>query len=150
MRLDDHSSAVPRTLESLAVGEFVEQLVVFRSDDIEAFGKLIGDHAPAHFDDGWARSLGFDGRIVHGLLQSSRFSRLMGMHLPGPTSVIQTLTVDFLKPVYLDQPLVFRVTVATVSPAVRTIGLSLQTTGAESGETVARGKARCVLRDDAP
>ena len=47
----------------------------FTARDIEDWARFSGDFNPAHFDDGFARSLGLPGRIVHGMLAMLELKR---------------------------------------------------------------------------
>jgi acyl dehydratase len=56
-------------LEDLSDGLRVEtERRVVTAADIDAFAELSGDANPLHTDDEYARSVGFAGRIAHGLL----------------------------------------------------------------------------------
>ena len=70
------------------------------TEHIEAFARLSGDRNPAHFDDAFARRIGFDGRIAHGAVTASLLSAVLGMDLPGPGSIFLEQRVRFTKPVY--------------------------------------------------
>jgi 3-hydroxybutyryl-CoA dehydratase len=69
--------------------------------DIILFAGLSGDYNPIHVDKEYASNTFFRERISHGLLTASFFSRLLGMHLPGPGSVYVSQTLFFTKPVYI-------------------------------------------------
>lgn len=68
--------------------------------DVERFGRESGDFNPLHFDDAFARSHGFEGRIAHGMLFSGWLTRLLGMEYPGPGTIFVRNTNVFLAPVY--------------------------------------------------
>ncbi len=125
MLIEDTTPAWNYGFDDLAVGLTVEQVVTFSQCDVELFGELVGDRAAVHFDALHARSMGYSAPIVHGLLISSRFSRLMGMFLPGPLSVIQGLKLSFTQPVSVGVPVNFRVRVKSCSPAVRAVILEM-------------------------
>jgi len=38
--------------------------------DIQKFGEVSGDMNPAHFDEEWAKTTMFKGRIAHGVLSA--------------------------------------------------------------------------------
>jgi 3-hydroxybutyryl-CoA dehydratase len=68
-------------------------------EKIEAFAELSGDRNPVHFDDAFARRIGFAGHIAHGAVTASLLSAVLGMDLPGPGSVFLEQRVRFLRPV---------------------------------------------------
>ena len=64
-------------LEDLTEGLKIEtERRVISAADIDAFVELSGDRNPLHTDDDYARSVGFAGRIAHGLLVLSLESGL--------------------------------------------------------------------------
>ncbi len=67
--------------------------------DIAMFGAVSGDFNPAHFDEAYAESTMFGGRIAHGLIALSRVSALLASKLPGPGAIYLSQDVKFLKPV---------------------------------------------------
>lgn len=73
----------------------------FPVDDraIEAFGAASGDRNPLHFDDAYAASTRFGGRIAHGMLTASFLSAMLGNDLPGPGTIYLGQTLRFLAPV---------------------------------------------------
>ncbi len=52
--------------------------------DIELFGEVSGDVNPVHFDEEFAKTTIFKGRIAHGVLSASYISTVLGMKMPGP------------------------------------------------------------------
>lgn len=141
MIVNDGSPAQAVPLSADAV---VEQDVTFTGADLDAFARLSGDRAAVHFDPAFATTRGFPGRIVHGLLISSRFSRLMGMFLPGEESVILSLTLQYRRPIAVDTPVRFRIELERLVESVGAVVLKLSATS--HGEVAAEGRAQCVLR----
>lgn len=68
---------------------------------LRAFHEMSGDENPLHLDEEFARSRGFSGRVVYGLLQASFYSTLIGVHLPGRYALLHGLNVSFLRPVFV-------------------------------------------------
>lgn len=124
-------------------GARVEQEIIFSDADLEAFARLSGDRAAVHFDDAFAIARGFPGRIVHGLLISARFSRLMGMFLPGEHSIIQSISLQYRRPVLVSTTVVFSIEVERFVEAVGAVVLKLSATA--GGAVCAEGRAQCVL-----
>jgi 3-hydroxybutyryl-CoA dehydratase len=140
MIVTDDTPAHALPIDASAV---VQQDVTFAVAAVDAFRQLSGDRASMHFDDGYAAGRGFPGRIVHGLLVGARFSRLMGMFLPGESSVIQSLTLQFRRPVLVGARLTMVVEVERIVEAVDAVVLKLSAT--TGGMLVVEGRAQCVL-----
>lgn len=113
---------------------------------IEAFAALSGDRNPVHFDDGFARAIGFDGRIAHGAVAASLLSAILGMDLPGPGSVFLEQRVRFIAPVRPGDRITGRLEVLRVRPDKPIITLAATVTRGD-GTRVAEGELVVLLRD---
>ena len=82
--------------------------------DIQKFGEVSGDMNPAHFDEEWAKTTMFKGRIAHGVLTSSYISTVLGMKMPGPGTIFMSLTTRFKAPVRIGDTVVATCTVREV------------------------------------
>ncbi len=115
-------------------------------EDIEAFARLSGDRNPVHFDDGFARRIGFDGHIAHGAVTASLLSALLGMDLPGPGSVFLEQRVRFLAPVRPGDTITGVLEVTKVRPDKPIVTLSASITN-QAGARVADGELVVLVRD---
>jgi acyl dehydratase len=96
----------------VSVGQSYAIARAFTADDVKTFANLTGDSNEVHLSDEAAKRAGFDGTLVHGMLVASLFSRIMGMHLPGPGSIYMQQSINFRAPVYVGDEVTASVTVA--------------------------------------
>ncbi len=89
-----------RTYDELEVGQFAEETGAVTEEAVRAFAELTGDRNPVHLDAEYAGSTRFRRPIAHGMLVASRFSRLIGMDLPGLGTLYLSQSLKFLAPVY--------------------------------------------------
>lgn len=68
---------------------------------MKSFRKISGDINPLHFNRNFAIQNNFKDKVVFGLLISSFYSRLVGVYLPGKYALLNSIDIDFLKPVYV-------------------------------------------------
>lgn len=129
-----------------AVGARAERSLLITDDQIEAFARLSGDRNPAHFDDAFARRIGFDGHIAHGVIAASLLSAVLGMDLPGPGSVFLEQRVRFLKPVYPGDTIRAALEVVRVREDKPIITLAAEVTN-QDGIRVAEGELVVLLRE---
>jgi len=115
-------------------------------EHIEAFARLSGDRNPAHFDDAFARGIGFDGRIAHGAVIASLLSAVLGMDLPGPGSIFLEQRIRFIKPVYPGDRVTAGLIVAKVREDKPIVTLSAVVTKAD-GTRVAEGELVVLIRE---
>lgn len=147
LEVDDATPARAVSFSQLQVGDAVTQRVVFDAGLREAFGQLARDGARIHADPAFARARGYDAPILQGLCVTSRFSRLIGMYLPGEDAVVESLSFKFRKPVFAGTPVDFQVQVARVLPALRVARLQLS--ASVDGVPCITGEAQCLLREEA-
>jgi 3-hydroxybutyryl-CoA dehydratase len=99
-----------------------------------------------HFDDAFARRIGFEGHIAHGALATALLSAVLGMDLPGPGSVFLEQTVRFLKPVRPGETITAALEVVRVREDKPIITLAAAVTNG-AGVRVAEGELVVLLRD---
>ncbi|OYD17465.1 hypothetical protein CH330_00040 [candidate division WOR-3 bacterium JGI_Cruoil_03_51_56] len=90
-------------INSLLSRSVIEKRVIdikVAASDILNCGEFSGDMNPLHFDDDFAKDIGFEGRIVHGLVLSSAISKYYGTEFPGKGTIFMGYSYKFLKPVY--------------------------------------------------
>ena len=142
--IDDATPGRLLAVADLCVGDSVLQVVRFDQDLREAFGRVANDGAPVHADPAFARARGFEAPIIQGLCVTTRFSRLIGMYLPGQSAVVESLSFKFRRPVYQDQAVEFTAVVARVMAPLRVVRLNLR--AAVAGTTCVVGEAQCLVR----
>lgn len=144
MDVDDSTPSRLMDITDLIVGESVSQSITFTAELREAFHALVKDSAPIHRNAEFARARGYEAPILQGLCVASRFSRLMGMYLPGENAVVESLTFKFRKPVYEGHPVEYRVEVVRVMRALGVVRLNL--TVKSDDQLCISGDAQCLLR----
>jgi acyl dehydratase len=116
------------------------------AEHIDAFAALSGDRNPVHFDDAFARQIGFEGRIAHGHVTAAILSAVLGMDLPGPGSVFLEQRVRFLAPVRPGDTITGTLEVLRVRADKPIITLEATVTD-QHGRRVAEGEMVVLLRD---
>lgn len=74
-------------------------------DQIAKYSNVTGDYNKVHFDDDYARKLGFDRKLAHGFLAASVFSKIFGTLFPGDGTIYLKQSLNFQLPVYIDAEL---------------------------------------------
>ena len=87
---------------------------------------------PLHVDSNYAKKKGFPGRVVYGLLTSSFYSTLVGVHLPGKHCILQGIDIQFSKPVYIDDILKISGKVSYINEAYKQIEVKAVITNQEN------------------
>lgn len=122
------TAATVRHWDDLAVGLRDSFWVRLSPDAIDSFAMLSGDDNPLHMSDQAAAAAGFPRRVMHGMLTSSLYSRLVGMHLPGKYSLLQAIEISFRNPAYADEDLSVSGEIVSRSEAARVIKIKAMIT----------------------
>lgn len=106
-----------------------------------SFQRMCNDYNPLHTDEAFAKKKGFSGRVMYGNILNGMVSHFVGMALPSRNVMIQTQDIAFRKPVYLNDEILLKSEIETVSDAVEIINYKLKfyTLGGEKPQLVASG-----------
>ncbi|MBE7218438.1 MAG: MaoC family dehydratase [Caulobacteraceae bacterium] len=124
------------------IGRRAERAHVVTEADIERFAAASGDRNPVHFDEAFARTTPFRGRIAHGMLSAAWISALLAGDLPGPGAVYLGQTLEFKRPIRIGDEVVVSAEVASVDPKGRMV---LRTQVHARGKLAVDGEAQALL-----
>jgi len=102
------------SLEEIEIGMSVSYSQTVTDADIKAFAGISGDRNPVHLDENYANNSRFKKRIAHGMMTASYFSALFGTKIPGEGCVYTYQSLNFKKPVYINDTVEAIVTVTDV------------------------------------
>ena len=88
---------------------------------VERYADAADDHSRLHCDPDFARSVGLDGPIVHGMMVMGLFQRALGSWFP--TANVRRLSALFVRPVPVGNGLIIA---GRIAPAPRTAGDDIQ------------------------
>lgn len=128
----------------IKLGQVAKVVQTITEDDIQTFGDLSGDYNPLHFNDEWAKTTIFGGRIAHGLLTASFISTTIGMHLPGPGTIYMSQSMRFLGPVRIGDTITAQVEVIKLNDEKERVTLKTICTN-QDGKVVLDGEALVTL-----
>jgi len=97
-----NNSALEYGFNDLFVGQKANFLKKINEALVNDFAKISGDFNPLHVNKEYASSTNFGKRVCHGMLLTSFFSQLVGMHLPGKNSLYFSQTLNFRNPCFID------------------------------------------------
>ncbi len=113
---------------------------------VNSFLKLSGDFNPLHADESYAQNTPFGKRVVPGMLLSSFFSRLVGMHLPGKQALYLSQQLQFKKPAFIGDAIVVTGTVQRISIPLRIITMQTQIARDGTSTVLVDGECRVQYR----
>jgi len=80
----------------------VSEKIIVTDDMVHKFAEVSGDRNPIHIDDEYASKSIFGKRIVHGMLLSSFFSKMIAETYPGKGSIYLNQSLNFKNPCYVN------------------------------------------------
>ena len=114
---------------------------------ISAFANLTDDRNRLHFDEVFARRMGFEGgRIGHGLLVSSIVGTLIGEDLPGDGAIFLEQRIRYLAPTYMNDTITGEITVTKVRRDKPVVTLAVRIWRSDD-TLVADGEAVVLIRE---
>lgn len=91
------------TFDEIEEGMEVSFKYHINEDKMSKFLEITGDENPLHTDINYAKKAGYSEKVVYGMLTSSILSTLAGMYLPGEHSLIHTVEINYVKPVFISK-----------------------------------------------
>ena len=132
-------------LKDIKIGQKKSFEVVVTESMVDDFAKLSGDNNPLHMDENYAKSNNFKGRVCHGMLLASFFSRLAGMYIPGKNALYFSQSLKFQYPCFVNDRIEIHGEVIDKSLATKII--TLKTTIIKDKRQIVDGIGKVVVRD---
>ena len=132
-------------LEDIEIGQKKSFGVVVTESMLDDFAKLSGDNNPLHMDENYAKSNNFKGRVCHGMLLASFFSRLAGMYIPGKNALYFSQSLKFQHPCFVNDRIEIHGEVIDKSLATKII--TLKTTISKNKRQIVDGIGKVMVRD---
>lgn len=100
--------------EPVYVGQKASMRKTITEADVVLFGCVTGDMNPLHTDDIAARDSRFGRRIAHGMISAGLISAVLGMQMPGPGTIYIKQTLNFRKPIFINDTVTTLVEVLSI------------------------------------
>lgn len=133
--------------DDLHVGLTESFSVTITEEMMNSFLSISGDINPLHNDIDYARFKGFENRVVYGLLTSSFYSTLVGVHLPGKYCILQGLDIQFNKPVFINDKLKIEGKISYINTAYKQIEIKAVVTN-QNNKKVSKALIKVGLLHD--
>lgn len=127
--------------EDIQIGDEESFSVEVTKQMLDSFKNITGDINPLHNDDEYAKEQGFDGKVAYGMLSASFLSTLAGVYMPGKYSLIQNVSVEFPRPVFVGEQLTITGKVTEKNDVFKFIVLKVLIKN-EKGEKKVKGNMR--------
>jgi acyl dehydratase len=135
------------TFDEIEIGLTKQFQITITESMVDDFAKLSGDFNPLHTDNEYAISSGFHGKVCHGMLLGSFFSRLIGMYLPGKHALHFSQSLKFVNPCIINEKVTVKGEVLDKSAASKIITIKSTITNT-SKKIIVDGTAYVKVRDN--
>ena len=135
------------TFDEIEIGLTKQFQITITESMVDDFAKLSGDFNPLHTDNEYAISSGFHGKVCHGMLLGSFFSRLIGMYLPGKHALHFSQSLKFVNPCIINEKVTVKGEVLDKSAASKIITIKSTITNT-SKKMIVDGTAYVKVRDN--
>jgi acyl dehydratase len=116
-------------------------------DQVDAYAEASGDHNPIHVNEDFARGVGLDGTIAHGLLGMGILAEAVSAWAGGARR-LASLAVRFSKPLFPDDTLTCTGRVVEVDEQRGTAVLDLEAVSGRGDRVLTNGRAEIRLDVD--
>ncbi|MBU2510536.1 MaoC family dehydratase [bacterium] len=131
--------------DQIKVGEVHSFTRTITKNDVLTFSSLTGDINPLHIDEEFGKKSKFGKNIVHGMLISSLFSRLVGVHCPGEKCLYLSQSCQFKQPLFYDETVEVIGTVVQKTDALRMLKMKMEVI--RENDIIVTGEAQVQLID---
>ena len=113
----------------------------FTQEEVNKFAALTGDNNPIHLDENYAAQSAFKKPIIHGFLGGSIFSKVLGTLFPGDGTIYLSQTMDFKRPMFVNEKYEAIFTVKEIFPAKNRALIAAIIKDKNSGKEIISGEA---------
>lgn len=132
----------------ITLGTSEQYTKTLTADDIVLFAHCSGDVNPVHLDAQFAANTVFGEPIGHGMWIGSLVSAAIAMRLPGPGSIYRSQSLQFKKPVKINDEVTVTLTVSEIKERLRLVVLDCVVHNQE-GILLAKGVAEVIAPAEA-
>ncbi|MDP9297683.1 MAG: MaoC family dehydratase N-terminal domain-containing protein [Actinomycetota bacterium] len=137
-------------LEDLAVGDALPSLDrIVTPEDVKAYAGAGGDQNPLHQDDAFARSVGFDGIVAHGMFTMGHMAACV-TRWAGEEAFVTRIAAQFRAAVFMQERITAAGRVREIDRGARSVTLDLWVSLERDGATefpIKRGEATVHVPD---
>jgi acyl dehydratase len=126
-------------INSFQIGQLFQQDFVINQNIQDHFIQLSKDRNPMQTDEFYSNQYGFEGRVMHGNILNAFLSYVIGECLPIKNVVIQSQSIEYKNPIYINTQIKFEMLVDSVVESVNVVIFKFKFLSLE-GKVFAKGK----------
>lgn len=133
--------------EDIKIGHKEQFSVKITQNMQNYFSEITGDINPLHIDESFANQKNFDRCVCFGMLTASFLSTLAGVYLPGQNSLIHSVEVKMLKPVFVDDSITVKGEIVEKNDLFKLLIIKISIIN-QDGVKVMKGKMNVGVLDE--
>ena len=130
------------TYEELQEGDSATYTRTLTEEELILFAAVSGDVNPVHLDRSYASKTMFKERIAHGMWSGALISAALATVIPGPGTIYLEQSLNFKRPVKLDDTLTVKLSVLRKEPRNRLV-MACEVLN-QNNELVVTGEAKVI------
>ena len=134
-------AAAEYTFTEVYEGQQAQFEVTITQSLVSSFAELSGDQNPLHTSEEYAAQTRFKSPVAHGMLAGAFFSRLVGMYLPGASSLYLSQSLFFRKPMRMGMGVRVEGEILHKTESQKTLVLKTRVVDKSSGDVLTEGEA---------
>jgi acyl dehydratase len=119
----------------------------FSQTDVVLFAKVSGDNNPIHLDETYAATTQFGRPIIHGMLGTTVFTKVLGTMFPGKGGIYVRQTIDFKRPMFVDTDYEAVFKVVAINPDKHFADISTEIFDVATGKITTQGLATMMHKE---
>ncbi|WP_159472637.1 MaoC family dehydratase [Dyadobacter sp. 3J3] len=129
------------------VGSAFDHAFRFTQEQVIQFAELTGDNNPLHLDADYAATTSFKRPIIHGMLGTTVFTKVLGTEFPGFGSIYLKQTVEYLRPMFVETDYKAVFTIKSIDPVKHIAEISTEIVDINTKKVVTRGIATMINQE---
>lgn len=131
----------------LDLGQVYSEVFSFTQEQVIRFAEVSGDHNPVHLDSDYASKTAFKKPIIHGILGTSIFSKILGMNFPGEGTIYLKQEANFKRPMYAGTSYEAILTILEVNRDKHQAVIETKVIDKETGKVIIDGQAQVMNKE---
>jgi len=132
---------------NIVEGSKITQEYSISRDVYDHFLAAFQDTSPIHIMDDYAQTHGFREKVMHGNILNGFISHFVGVKFPGEKSLLQSVSIQYKNPSYMDDRIRINAEVSQVVESVRVIKLDMELQNLTQGIIAATAKVQVGIRE---
>ncbi len=131
----------------ISEGYSIESEYVISESVYGNFLNAFQDTSPIHVEDQYAKKHGYKEKVMHGNILNGFISHFVGVKFPGEQSLMQSLSIQYKNPSYMNDLIRIVAEVSQITESVRVVILKMELINITQNKIAATAKVQVGIRE---